>query len=53
MTYNLIIWTSTRGKRRIGRQHFTFIEALQLKSGFENIDIRISVMMDHGELKKL
>ena len=36
MGHNLILWTPTRGK--IDRQQFTFIKALKLQTGLEDID---------------
>ena len=53
MAHNLIMWTPTRGKRRRGRQQFTFIKALKLHNGLEDIDEIRYVMMDRGECKKL
>ena len=53
MAYNLILWTHTRGKRRRGRQQFTFIKALKIHTRLEDIDEIISVMMDRDEWKKL
>ena len=53
MTYNRILWTATRGKRRRGCQQFTLIDTLKLQTGLEDIDEIRSVMMDHGEWKKL
>ena len=41
MTHNLIIWTTTRGKRRRCCQQFTFIEDLTLR-----LDLRTSMKYD-------
>ena len=38
MAHTLILWTPTIVKIRRGRQQFSFIEALQLQTGLEDID---------------
>ena len=69
MAHNLVLWTPTgrrpvpmgdahwtsptRGKRRIGRQQLTFVDALKLQTDLESIDEIRSVMMDRGKWKKL
>ena len=61
MDHNITLtpsFTPTRGKRiralhDLGRQQFTFIEALKLMTDLENIDAIRYLMMDRGEWKKL
>ena len=53
IAHNLVLWTPTRGKRRIGRQQLTFLDALKLQTDLESIDEISSVMMDRGKWKKL